>query len=116
MRIWYRGVPIVGPKLNKNIVIRGVLTSCDGAYMAVMVSVQNMHNPHQLTIIDLKTGKTEHYFVSSMDAPSIVGYSQGNRAIVYNATVKGIPQVVQQPIFRARLDQMSVRLRTLMFE
>lgn len=109
-------LPIVGPKLNKNFIIRGVLTSRDGAYMAVMVTVQTMRNPHQLTIIDLKTGKTEHYFVNSMDAPSIVGFLQGNQAIIYNATVKGIPQVIQQPIFRARLDQMSVRLRTLMFE
>ncbi len=109
-------LPIVGPKLNKSIIIRGVLTSCDGAYMAVMVTVQTMRNPHQLTIIDLKTGKTEHYIVSAQGCPSIVGFSQGNHAIIYNATVKGIPQVIQQPIFRARLDQMSVRLRTLMFE
>ena len=109
-------LPIVGPKLNKNIVIRGVLTSCNGAYMAVMVSLQNMHNHHQLCIIDLKTGKTEHYFVNSMDVPSIVGYSQGNQAIIYNATVKCIPQVIQQPIFKERLNAMAVRLHALLFE
>lgn len=109
-------LPIVGPKLEKDIELLGMLMSGDGVFVAVLTMVHNCINQYQLTVINTQTEKTEHFFVESSQRPVLACFTPGNSAILYTGYSMGTPRVVQQPIFKTRLDALAVRLHGLMFE
>jgi hypothetical protein len=109
-------LPIVGPKLKKDIELLGMLVSSDGVFVAVLVMVHNSINHYQLTVINTQTKKMEHFFVESSQRPVLACFTPGNKAIMYTADDRRTPRVVQQPIFKTRLDALAVKLHGLMFE
>ena len=109
-------LPIVGPKLKKDIELLGMLLSSDGVFVAVLVMVHNCTNQYQLTVINTQTNNTEHFFVEASQRPVLACFTPGNKAIAYTVDACRTPQVVQQPIFKTRLDALAVKLHGLMFE
>lgn len=107
-------LPIVGPRLDKDISVHGMLVSNDDAFVAVLVTV-NSTRTHQLSIINTQSRGIEHFFINSTSTPALCCFSTENTAIVYTSVVGGTLLVVQQPIFRARLDALAVKLHGLMF-
>ncbi len=132
-------LPIVGYKKHKDVTIRSLLRSPDGAYLALAVEATDFAVKRlQICVINTTSGEVDHFMITDITSDDIKSYikllyfTDGNTGIVYNIirdyefnecnTIVNKSMSVHylksmsvhyQPIFKARLACLAIKLNQL---